>query len=315
ALSGFDEGTPGQPGHLFKSAGLLSTPTWSDVSPPVNLPINTIVIDPQAHTHILAGSDLGVFESLDGGGNWSHFGPESGMPNIAVFDLQMTDAQLLAFTHGRSVFMRCSNTAPDRDADCVADGSDNCPDAANPEQRDTDGDGTGDVCDPNIDDDAFPNDRDNCPDVVNDGQEDLDDDGEGDACDSDIDGDGIVNDDDNCPRAANEDQADSDGDGVGDACDNDRDNDGVPDDSDNCPEIANENQSDQDLDGVGDPCDCDPTNTNEPGEDGVCPGPCAGNFSPPSGTGIPLLLFLPLLIGALLCRQHRPPLQGRRRAV
>ncbi len=46
ALSGFDEGTPGKPGHLFKSANALSAaPTWANISPPVNLPHNALVID------------------------------------------------------------------------------------------------------------------------------------------------------------------------------------------------------------------------------------------------------------------------------
>jgi YVTN family beta-propeller protein len=75
------------------------------------------------------------------------------------------------------------NESADSDEDTIPDGADNCPADFNPEQTDTDGDGTGDECD------------------------------------SDIDGDGLANDADNCPTMANADQADGDGDGIGDICD------------------------------------------------------------------------------------------------
>jgi hypothetical protein len=82
---------------------------------------------------------------------------------------------------------------PDHDADNVLDGTDNCPDAANPSQSDVDQDGVGDVCD-------------NCPALSNSSQGDADADGAGDVCD-------------NCVSVRNEGQSDLDHDGQGDACD------------------------------------------------------------------------------------------------
>ncbi|XOV91904.1 MAG: choice-of-anchor tandem repeat GloVer-containing protein [Bacteroidota bacterium] len=84
------------------------------------------------------------------------------------------------------------------------------------EATDSDGDGTGDVCD-------------NCPSTANLDQADTDGDGIGDSCD-------------NCLIVASQDLTDSDGDGFGDPCDN-------------CPYIPNAGQEDSDGDGIGDLCE------------------------------------------------------------
>jgi hypothetical protein len=71
---------------------------------------------------------------------------------------------------------------PDRDG--VVSAADNCHVDANPDQRDTDGDGRGDACDDDDDNDGVEDRLDNCPTVPNPGQADSDGDGIGDACEA-----------------------------------------------------------------------------------------------------------------------------------
>ena len=163
----------------------------------------------------------------------------------------------------------------DNDHDSAFYPCDNCPGLSNVDQRDTDGDGTGDLCDADDDNDLLPDAQDNCPLAANAGQEDVDGDRMGDACDncpatanadqSDVDHDGFGDLCDNCPTASYPTQEDLDSDGVGNVCDNcllaynpdqaDPDGDTYGSACDNCPESANVTQLDQDHDGHGDPCD------------------------------------------------------------
>jgi hypothetical protein len=107
ALSGFDDGTPGRPGHVFKTTNATSgSPTWLNVSPPDNQPQNVIILDPADPRTVYVGADVGVWQSRDAGTTWTHMGPEVGMPNVAVFDLKIhpTARVAVAFTFGRGAF-------------------------------------------------------------------------------------------------------------------------------------------------------------------------------------------------------------------
>jgi uncharacterized protein (TIGR03437 family) len=106
-LSGFDESTPGQPGHVFKTINArAANPTWVNVSPPINLPHNTIAVDPANPRIVYVGTDMGVWKSADEGMTWEHFGPDRGMPNITVNDIRIGEGtgRIIAFTHGRGAF-------------------------------------------------------------------------------------------------------------------------------------------------------------------------------------------------------------------
>ncbi len=106
-LSGFNGAVVALQGHVFRTANALAAqPTWTDVSPPVDIPHNTIALDPFDPNVVWVGTDIGVWKSIDGGSTWAHMGPEAGMPNVAVFDLKINHdtGRLLAFTHGRGAF-------------------------------------------------------------------------------------------------------------------------------------------------------------------------------------------------------------------
>ncbi|MFW5925378.1 MAG: thrombospondin type 3 repeat-containing protein [Myxococcota bacterium] len=173
----------------------------------------------------------------------------------------------------------CAGVGGDDDGDNWCGLHDNCPFVANPDQRDTDGDGIGDACD-----------EETCDGIDNDG------DGEVDEGFTDGDGDGVADCVDVCPGMPDD---DGDGDGVADCIDacpfdphNDEDGDGVCGDEDNCPRTANHDQADEDGDGIGDRCDveeCDGVDNDGDGrvdeglpdadEDGVCDAidPCPGD--------------------------------------
>ncbi len=178
----------------------------------------------------------------------------------------------------------------DTDGDGWQDERDVCPEVADPEQLDSEGDGVGDLCDPDDDDDGVlddgdgsgrtddspcaPGERlgcdDNCRLDDNRDQADDDEDGVGDACDNDDDNDGAENFTDNCRDLPNPDQEDLDEDGRGDACDGDDDGDGAADGADNCPLAFNPDQFDADRDGVGDPCDDDADGDRVDNDDDNC---------------------------------------------
>jgi hypothetical protein len=183
------------------------------------------------------------------------------------------------------------NLIGDIDGDGFCIELDNCPGEYNPNQKDSDWDGFGDVCDICLNDplgdednDGFCGDLDNCPLIKNIFQDDSDNDGIGNLCDlcpndpnNDIDSDKICEEIDNCPDKNNPDQNDCDLDGIGNACDSDSicstdsDSDNVKDYLDNCVLNYNPMQLDSDNDLIGDICDeCPFDHFNDIENDGIC---------------------------------------------
>ena len=102
AFSGF--GIAGQ--QIWKTTNLnAATPTWAIAAAGLpDVPVNGLVIDPLNSNHVYAGSDIGVFISLDGGTSWSPMG--TGLPRVAVFDMafQAPNRIVRIATHGRGMW-------------------------------------------------------------------------------------------------------------------------------------------------------------------------------------------------------------------
>lgn len=89
---------------------------------------------------------------------------------------------VVAFS-GSNPIINPSYTPVDSDGDGIPDLTDNCVSVANPDQKDSDGNGRGDACE-DYDREGIVNAQDNCPEMPNQEQIDTDNDGIGDSCDN-----------------------------------------------------------------------------------------------------------------------------------
>jgi photosystem II stability/assembly factor-like uncharacterized protein len=92
-------------GHVWKTTNLnAATPTWTAVSSGIpDVPVNAFVVDPANSSNLYAGTDIGVYNSTDGGAAWNLYG--TGLPRVAVFDMKIApNHKLRVATHGRGMW-------------------------------------------------------------------------------------------------------------------------------------------------------------------------------------------------------------------
>jgi photosystem II stability/assembly factor-like uncharacterized protein len=107
ALSSFNPAPPGKSGHIFKATNASSgAPSWANVGPAADVPFNIVVVDPRDSHLVYAGSDAGLWVSGDAGTTWQKAGPERGLPNVEIDDIEInaTTNLTVVFTHGRGAY-------------------------------------------------------------------------------------------------------------------------------------------------------------------------------------------------------------------
>jgi hypothetical protein len=96
-------------GHVWRGVvPAVGAAIWANISGALpDIPVNALVVDPLNASRMFIGTDIGVFETTNGGINWSSISASStGLPNCAVFDLRLheTTRILRAATHGRGLW-------------------------------------------------------------------------------------------------------------------------------------------------------------------------------------------------------------------
>ena len=105
AIGGYMGGTGATQSHVWKVTNLGTTPSIAAVNSGLpDVPVNAFVVDPASSSNLFAGTDIGVFNSTDGGASWNVFG--TGLPVVAVFDMaiQKVTRTLRVATHGRGMW-------------------------------------------------------------------------------------------------------------------------------------------------------------------------------------------------------------------
>jgi len=97
----------GSTGHqIWKTTNLAGGgASWAASSSGVpDVPVDSLVVDPQNSNNVYAGTDIGVYASTDGGATWNPFG--TGLPRVAVFDMAINNPNriLRIATHGRGIW-------------------------------------------------------------------------------------------------------------------------------------------------------------------------------------------------------------------
>ena len=118
AVGGFNQNTPATPGHVFRvaCAANCSSFTWQDKSGNLpNIPVDSIIVNPNFAQQIFAGTDWGLYYTDDitaASPVWYRF--DNGLPHSMIWDMQIDrgSTTLSVWTRGRGAYVWPLPTGP-----------------------------------------------------------------------------------------------------------------------------------------------------------------------------------------------------------
>jgi len=96
SMAGFDQNTPSTPGHMFQAKctancnNPLAPPTfvWRNISGNLpNIPVNSVIVNPNQRTQVFAGSDWGLYYSDNVESEPVIWQKHTGLPNVMIWDM------------------------------------------------------------------------------------------------------------------------------------------------------------------------------------------------------------------------------------
>lgn len=100
--------------------------TWQPLDGDLpDVPVNVLAAENRSNSPVIyAGTESGLYRSIDGGASWRKYG--AGLPNTCIVDLalELPRARLIATTQGRGAWSVPASVLGDVNFDCVVDQSD-----------------------------------------------------------------------------------------------------------------------------------------------------------------------------------------------
>lgn len=121
SMAGFDQNTPTTPGHMFQvkcTAGCQSF-AWRNISGNLpNIPVNSVVVNPNIPKQVFAGSDWGLYYTNDVEANPVVWQKHTGLPNVMIWDMNFDRGftTLAVWTRSRGAWVWPLPTTLDNDS-------------------------------------------------------------------------------------------------------------------------------------------------------------------------------------------------------